>query len=177
MPRNGWEIGPGLFAFISLDSYYCKMPLPTPNTSETRDDFLSRCMVNSTMRAEYPNQDQRYAVCQSQWTAPKTKAESYTDYPKGASEEAQRALDFKEKNGSNCGTNVGWTRANQLAKREPLSLDTVKRTYSFLSRAKTYDTGSFTDRDGNEVCGSIMYAAWGGDPMLRWTERTLEDNE
>lgn len=153
------------------------MPLPKPNNTETREDFLSRCMGNSTMRAEYPNQDQRYAVCQSQWTDPKTKAQSFDDYPKSASEQAQKALNHKERNGSSCGTDVGWTRANQLAKREPISLDTVKRTYSFLSRAKTYDTGSFTDRDEKEVCGSIMYAAWGGDPMLRWAERTLDNIE
>lgn len=150
------------------------MPIPKPVSSETRTDFLGRCMANDTMRAEYPDRDQRYAVCESQWSEPKTK--SFTNYPKAASDEAQRAIDFKEKNGSDCGTNVGWARANQLAKREPISLETVKRTYSFLSRAKEYDTGSFTDRDGNEVCGSIMYAAWGGDPMRRWAENELEED-
>ena len=72
--------------------------------------------------------------------------------------------------GLDCGTPVGWARANQLAGRESISDETVVRTYSFLSRAKVYDQGDFTDEDGKEICGSIMYAAWGGDEMLRWAK-------
>ena len=98
----------------------------------------------------------------------------YTDYPQAASDNAQRALDFREENGTDCGTPVGWARANQLAGRESISDETVVRTYSFLSRAKVYDQGDFTDEDGKEICGSIMYAAWGGDEMLRWAKRTIE---
>ena len=99
----------------------------------------------------------------------------YNDYPKAASKAAQRALDHKEKNGTKCGTPVGWARANQLAGRETISKDTVVRTYSFLSRSKTYDQGKFTDSDGKDICGSIMYAAWGGDAMLSWAKRTVEN--
>jgi HK97 family phage prohead protease len=40
-----------------------------------------------------------------------------------------------------------------------------------------YDKGSFKDEDGKQICGSIMYAAWGGDEMHRWAERTLENME
>ena len=101
----------------------------------------------------------------------------WNDYPQAAVENAQRALDFREENGTDCGTPVGWARANQIAGRENLSDETLVRTYSFLSRAKTYDQGKFTDEDGKEICGSIMYAAWGGDEMLRWAERTIETME
>ena len=101
----------------------------------------------------------------------------YNDYPQAAVENAQRALDFREENGTDCGTPVGWARANQIAGRENLSDETLVRTYSFLSRAKTYDQGKFTDEDGKEICGSIMYAAWGGDEMLNWAERTIETME
>lgn len=98
----------------------------------------------------------------------------YNNYPKAATENAQRALDHKEKNGSDCGTPVGWARARQLADRETISKETVRRTYSFLSRAKVYDQGDFTDEDGKEICGSIMYAAWGGDEMLRWSRMIID---
>lgn len=101
----------------------------------------------------------------------------YDNYPKAASENAQRALNFREENGTDCGTSVGWARANQLASRETISDDVLVRTYSFLSRAKVYDQGRFTDEDGKEICGSIMYAAWGGDEMLRWAKRTIEQME
>ena len=101
----------------------------------------------------------------------------WNDYPQAAVNNAQRALDFREENGTDCGTPVGWARANQIAGKENLSDETLVRTYSFLSRAKTYDQGKFTDEDGKEICGSIMYAAWGGDEMLRWAERTIETME
>ena len=98
----------------------------------------------------------------------------WSDYPKGASDNAARALKHREENGSDCGTPVGWQRANQLSNREAISDDVLVRTFSFLSRAKVYDQGKFFDDDGKEICGSIMYAAWGGTPMLNWAKRTIE---
>ena len=99
---------------------------------------------------------------------------TYSDYPEAAKNQAQKALDHRDENGTDCGTPVGWTRANQLANGEAISDETLIRTFSFLSRAKTYDQGKFTDEDGKDICGSIMYAAWGGDPMLRWAKKTIE---
>ena len=95
---------------------------------------------------------------------------TYNNYPQSAVNNAKKALKYRDENGTRCGTRVGWVRANQIAQRENLSDDTVKRVYSFLSRAAVYNTGSYTDEDGNEVCGTIMYDAWGGASMLRWAE-------
>jgi HK97 family phage prohead protease len=96
----------------------------------------------------------------------------FDNYPQGATNEAKRALKHREENGSKCGTNVGWNRAKQLANRESLSEADVKSIHSFLSRAKVYDQGKFKDLNGNEICGSIMFSAWGGDPMVKWAART-----
>ena len=96
------------------------------------------------------------------------------DYPQAASDNAQKALDFKEEFGTDCGTSVGWFRARQLAERQDISDEVIKRTYSFLSRAKVYDQGEFQDSDGQQICGSIMYAAWGGDEMRDWAEKAIE---
>ena len=98
----------------------------------------------------------------------------WSDYPEGAKNNAKKALKHREDNGTDCGTPVGWQRANQLSSGEAISDEVLVRTYSFLSRAKVYDQGRFTDEDGKEICGSIMYAAWGGDPMLNWAKRTIE---
>jgi HK97 family phage prohead protease len=35
-----------------------------------------------------------------------------------------------------------------------------------------YDQGKYFDENDNEICGSIMYDAWGGSTMLPWAERT-----
>lgn len=95
-------------------------------------------------------------------------AQTYGGYPDTAKAAARRALRHREKNGSKCGTAVGWQRANQIASGEKLSLSTIKRTFSFLSRAETYNQGKFTDDNGKEICGSVMYAAWGGTSMRSW---------
>ena len=96
----------------------------------------------------------------------------YKDYPQGATNEAKKALKHKEENGSKCGTDVGWRRAKQLANREALSEEDVKDIHSFLSRHKVYDQTKFIDDDGKEICGSIMFAAWGGDSMVNWASKT-----
>ena len=96
----------------------------------------------------------------------------FDDYPQGASDEAKKALKHKEEYDSKCGTDVGWKRAKQLANREALSEQDVKDIHSFLSRAKVYDQTKFIDDDGKEICGSIMFAAWGGDSMVNWAAKT-----
>ena len=102
---------------------------------------------------------------------------TYADYPDTAKNNAKKALQHKKDNGSSCGTRVGWLRANQIANGEGLSEDTVQRTYSFLSRAETYDQGKYFDEDGKEICGSIMYDAWGGSAMRDWAEAKFKKIE
>lgn len=42
------------------------MPLPERNKGEKRDIFINRCMDDEVMKQEYPNNQQRLAVCNSQ---------------------------------------------------------------------------------------------------------------
>jgi len=42
------------------------MPIPKPNKGEEKDKFISRCMGNSVMTAEY-EQDVRAGICHGQW--------------------------------------------------------------------------------------------------------------
>ena len=101
-----------------------------------------------------------------------TMLASYTDYPKGASANAERAIIENEERGNKCATQTGKVRAQQLASRRPISFKTVKRVYSYLSRAQGFDTGNWDD------CGTISYNLWGGDVMLRWAERIVKrENE
>lgn len=93
---------------------------------------------------------------------------SYNDYPKSASNNADRAIRENEKRGNKCATQTGKVRAQQIKQRRPISFDTVKRVYSYLKRAKAYDTGNYDD------CGTISYNLWGGDVMMRWAERIIK---
>jgi hypothetical protein len=40
--------------------------LPSPSGKESKDSFISRCMADSKMLSEYPDEKQRAAVCYSQ---------------------------------------------------------------------------------------------------------------
>jgi len=42
------------------------MPIPKPNENESQDEFMQRCMVDETMVSEYPDENQRYAICLQQ---------------------------------------------------------------------------------------------------------------
>jgi hypothetical protein len=98
-------------------------------------------------------------------------AETINDYPQGVKDAAKRALDYAEKNGwGGCGTGVGKQRANQLAKGENISVDTLKRMYSYLSRHKVDLQSSKEYSDG---CGKLMYDSWGGEAGLSWSEKKL----
>ena len=43
------------------------MPFPTPLKGESKQEFISRCMVTDEMEKEFPEEDQRYSVCVKQW--------------------------------------------------------------------------------------------------------------
>lgn len=95
--------------------------------------------------------------------------EFLNDYPQAAVENAIRGMKLNEDVNNKCATLVGKARANQLANKENLSMETIKRTYSFLSRASEY----YNPTDP-EACGTISYLLWGGDEMLRWCEKVLK---
>lgn len=93
---------------------------------------------------------------------------SYNDYPQEASDLAAKAIRLAEENNLDCATQVGKVRAQQLAKRENISIAIIERTYSYLSRAK-----EFYNPNDELACGTISYWYWGGEPMLKWTESFL----
>jgi len=101
-------------------------------------------------------------------------AKTYNDYPKGATSNAKRALEWVEKHGwGDCGESTGKNRAHQLANREPISRDTISRMASFKRHQQHKDVPY------SEGCGGLMWDAWGGDAGINWAQRKLEeiDNE
>jgi hypothetical protein len=104
-----------------------------------------------------------------------TTFESYSDYPDSVKNNAQAVLKYVEENGwGSCGTEVGKIRANQLANGEPISLDTVKRMYSYLSRHEVDLDSSKGYGDG---CGKLMYDSWGGKSALSWSQSKINQVE
>jgi len=99
----------------------------------------------------------------------KEQFESYSDYPKQASENAKIALRWADENGwGSCGTNVGKQRANQLAKGEPISEETIARMAAFERHRKN------SKKELGDGCGRLMWLAWGGDAGVEWAQRKLK---
>ena len=98
-----------------------------------------------------------------------SKAEGYSP-PAGARSAARRAIKFKEDGkATGAGTQVGWTRAGQLARGETISLSTVKRMYSYFSRHEVDKKGKDWGNNANPSNGYIMWLAWGGDAGFSWS--------
>ena len=112
---------------------------------------------------------------------PVVKAESFKDYPQGATNNAKRMIEWREKYGRDVvkgGTNVGWQRASQLSKREALSFDTVKRVHSFLARHE--DNAVIADQYKDEPWkdkGYVAYNLWGGKAMVSWAKRIANNDD
>ena len=98
--------------------------------------------------------------------------ESYSDYPSGVKNNAKRGLELNEKVDNKCATQVGKVRAQQLAQGKPISAETIKRMFSYLSRAEEY-----YDEGDSKACGTISYLLWGGKAGLRWAGSKLKELE
>jgi hypothetical protein len=100
----------------------------------------------------------------------KEELESYSDYPDAVKNNAQRGIDLNKKINNKCATDVGKIRAQQLAQGKPISENTIKRMYSYLSRAEEY-----YDEGDTKACGTISYLLWGGKAAKRWAESKLKE--
>jgi hypothetical protein len=100
----------------------------------------------------------------------KAMFESYSDYDEGIRNNAKKGIELNEKVGNKCATQTGKVRAQQIANGEKLSVDTIKRMYSYLSRAETY-----YDETDTEACGTISYLLWGGKAALSWSRNKLRE--
>jgi hypothetical protein len=177
------------------------MPLPKPNKGEKKEQFISRCMKEISV--EFENVSQRYAVCIDCWLNhfkngigkfwykikkkmtndgtfnsfvkeyKEKQFQSYSDYPDSVKNNAKRGIELNEQNGNKCATQVGKVRAQQLANGEPISEETIKRMYSYLSRAETY----YDNADDTSDCGYISFLLWGGKSALSWSESKMKQIE
>ena len=103
-------------------------------------------------------------------------AKTYNDYPVSATNNAKKALAWKEKYGDEVkgGTIVGWTRARQLANREGLSYETIARMAAFARHRSNsaidpkYRTEPWKDR------GYVAWLIWGGTSGVNWAIKKAE---
>ena len=99
-------------------------------------------------------------------------AKTYKNYPEAVSNNAKRGIELNEAVNNRCSTQIGKIRAQQLANKEAITYDVVKRMYSYLSRAETY-----YDENDTKACGTISYLLWGGLAGKRWSKSIIDEEE
>jgi hypothetical protein len=94
--------------------------------------------------------------------------------PADVAEVARRGLEARERYGRG-GTLVGARRANQLAKREVVSIETIKRMVAYFTR-HAVDLEAPAAKPGHPDYpspGRIAWDLWGGAPGRAWARRQL----
>ena len=103
--------------------------------------------------------------------------ESYSDYPQAATNNARRMIEWREKYGRDVvkgGTEVGWQRASQLAKREKLSVDVISRMAQFNRHRENAEINpKFKDEPWKDN-GYVAWNLWGGSAGVDWAIRKMK---
>lgn len=88
---------------------------------------------------------------------------------------ARRALKWKEDGkATGAGTPVGWGRATDIVAGRSMSIEVVRRMYSFFSRHEVDKKGKDFNNTSNPSNGRIMWDAWGGDAGFAWSRAIVE---
>lgn len=120
--------------------------------------------------SEWESQEEDFLLEELKTVLSGVELDSYSDYPDAVSNNAKRGIELNEKVNNKCATQVGKVRAKQLAQKKPVTVETIKRMFSYLSRAQEY-----YDEGNSEACGTISYLLWGGKAGLRWAGSKLKE--
>lgn len=101
---------------------------------------------------------------------------TYNDYPQSAVNNAKKVLAWKKEHGDEVKgmTAVGWTRANQLARKQKLSYETIAKMAGFNRHRKNaeidpkYKDTPWKDR------GYVAWLGWGGSSGVNWAIKKAE---
>ncbi len=55
------------------------MPIPKPTKGEDKNTFIDRCMGDDVMKKEYPDNDQRLAICETEWKNKRAEASPFIE--------------------------------------------------------------------------------------------------
>ena len=120
--------------------------------------------------SEWESQEEDFLLEELKTVLSGVELDSYSDYPDAVSNNAKRGIELNEKVNNKCATQVGKVRAQQLAQGKAVTVETIKRMFSYLSRAQEY-----YDEGNSEACGTISYLLWGGKAGLRWAGSKLRE--
>lgn len=98
--------------------------------------------------------------------------------PADVAAEAQKVIDWKDEHGRDevdAMKQTGWERAHQLAGREKVSWDVIKRMRNFFNRHD--GNQKIADEHKDEPWkdnGHVSWLGWGGDPGRDWANEIYD---
>ena len=149
----------GVVKGFSIEGYFADK---AERPKEKMNDFLSEL---EHLEAEFLLSEIENVIDDKEVTL-----ESFNDYPEGVANNAKKGIELNEKISNKCATDVGKIRATQLAQKKNISIETIKRMYSYLSRAEDQYRKNESD---SEACANISYLLWGGLAALGWSRNKL----
>lgn len=159
----------GEVAGFSIEGYFVDKMQRDQQVEQSKQMDLEH-MIQEINEADAAEQLEMLKSIVSKTGVASNKIEMYTDYPKSVRNNAKRGIALNEKNGNKCATQTGKVRAQQLAQGKSISVQTIKRMYSYLSRAEVY-----YDAGDTSSCGTISYLLWGGKSALGWSRNKLRE--
>ena len=165
MPKGTWMVS----MKIDNDEIYEKAKKGEVKGFSIEGYFADKYDLNTESLKDL---EERFTVEELKELLSKEELESYSDYPESVSNNAKRGRELNEAVGNKCATQIGKLRSKQLADKEPISVSTIKRMFSYLSRAEVY-----YDQGDKESCGYISYLLWGGKSAKTWAESKLKQIE
>ena len=166
-----WEdyVKTGKVKGFSIEGYFADKA-ETPQDNGIKDEFSDLREIEEEEAQEILSSAKAIIKKDKRYKRGETiEMESYNDYPTSVKNNAKRGLELNEKQGNKCATQVGKIRAQQLAQGKPVSEATIKRMFSYLSRAETY-----YDQGDPTTCGYISYLLWGGKTAKSWAESKIK---
>lgn len=175
------DVAKGFFSSTGeqlLETMSSKKKDERPHLSDDQAEFfLSKLEV----LAEKNNDDEWQLIseeCPTK-TSLKTIEDINTKPTAGMIEEARKGLEWRKEYGRG-GTQVGVSRARDIANNKNLSVETIKRMHSFFSRhekSSKQGEGFKPGQEGFPSRGRIAWALWGGDAGFTWAKKKIKEIE
>ena len=102
--------------------------------------------------------------------------ESYNDYPQAASDAACKVLRWRDEHGDEVKGmgRIGWTRANQLCSKSPISEETIARMASFARHRQNAEISEEYKGTPWKDAGYVAWLGWGDTAGIEWAQRKLK---
>ena len=146
--------------------------MPSPKSGESREQFVERCMGDAEAVADYPDRDQRFAVCASFWERKDNQDSIDFTPPQGVRSAAKRGLKLHEDGKSGSGLEASTVRmARKLAAGEAIGEDQARKGNRFWARNERFLS---EPKDSPAYVSALL---WGGRPGMSWYRKLYKQLE